>query len=105
MSKLTDFGFTDLSHRKKGEDHPEVTREKEQKMMLELIKQAKRIFSTQEGDQVKLEIITKSGYTATLSKITYPIFKKLYPEVDQALRAWGFKPLCEIPQTKLISEE
>ena len=102
MTKLTDFGFPDLSHRRKGEDHPEVTREKEQRLMMGLIEQAKKITATQEGDQVKLLIITKSGYTATLSKITYPIFKKLYPEVDQALREWGFKPLCEIPQTKLI---
>ena len=95
MSKLTDFGLPDLRQKKKTSDHPEVTREKEEKLMLGLIEKAQKITATQERDQVKLEIITKSGYKAVLSNITYPRFKKLYPKVHQALRVRGFTPFTE----------
>jgi len=95
MSKLTDFGLPDLRQKKKTSDHPEVTRDKEETLLLGLIEKAKKITATQERDQVQLVIITESGFKAELSNITYPIFKKLYPKVHQALLARGFMPLTE----------
>lgn len=90
---LINHGFPDLYARAKEQEDERVRVEKG---LLHLIANSDKITTTQEGEQFKLELITRSGLSFKMYDITFERFKKVYPESYKALRARGFIPLVEV---------